>query len=78
MEKTGVGDDRFPALLTRLREAVLARAEKEERLIFEPLRRALDPEERELLCVRYHRAKTAAPTHPHPFVPDPLATSAAQ
>lgn len=40
MEKTSMGDDRFRALLTRLREAVLAHAEKEERLIFEPLGRS--------------------------------------
>jgi hemerythrin superfamily protein len=69
MEKFGVGDDRFPALLTKLRDATLAHAEKEERLIFEPLGRVLDAAERELLGARYHSAKTAAPTHPHPFVP---------
>lgn len=28
MEKTGVGDDQFPALLTRLRDAVLTHAER--------------------------------------------------
>ncbi len=70
MEKTGVDDDQFPALLRKLRDATLVHTEKEERLIFEPLGRVLDRPERERLGAQYHNAKIAAPTHPHPFVPD--------
>jgi hemerythrin superfamily protein len=70
IEKAGVDDERFAVRVEKLRNAVLAHAQKEERLIFEPLSRVLDPDEREQLGALYHIAKTAAPTHPHPWAPD--------
>jgi hemerythrin superfamily protein len=70
MEKAGPDDDQFYARFTKLRRAVLEHAEKEETLIFEPLRQALDEKRREQLGQRYEKAKAAAPTHPHPAAPD--------
>ncbi len=77
MEKAGPGDKRFPALLVRLRKAVLQHAEKEENLIFGPLARALDADRRAWFGRRYVDAKAAAPSHPHPNQPNtPLAAAA--
>ena len=69
MEKAGTDDEHFRAQFTRLRKAVLEHAEKEERLIFEPLRRVMDRDRRVQLAWRYQMAKAAAPTHPHPEIP---------
>ena len=70
MEKAGTDDPRFPRHLEKLQRAVLEHAEKEEKLIFEPLRKALDQSRREQLGNRYEKAKAAAPTRPHPKAPD--------
>ncbi len=70
MEKTGTEDDGFMAMFQKLQAAVLEHAEKEEKLVFEPLRESLDPEERKRLAGLYEKAKSVAPTHPHPNAPD--------
>jgi hemerythrin superfamily protein len=70
MEKAGADDKGFPANFEKLHKAVLEHAEKEERLIFEPMRTAIDAERRATLGQRYEKAKAAAPTHPHPGAPD--------
>jgi hemerythrin superfamily protein len=73
MEKAGTDDQHFRAQFTRLQKAVQQHAEKEERLIFEPLRRVLDRDRRVQLAWRYKMAKAAAPTHPHPEIPHTIA-----
>jgi hemerythrin superfamily protein len=70
MEKKGEGDKDFAANLTKLREAVLAHAEKEEQTVFIPLASAVNQERLEQLGQRYEKAKSMAPTHPHPNAPD--------
>ena len=70
MEKAGTDDLNFAADLEKLQRAVLDHAEKEETLIFEPFRQAVDQDRREQLGSRYEKAKAAAPTHPHPNAPD--------
>lgn len=70
MEKAGPDDPKFATRLEKLQKAVLEHAEKEETLIFEPLREHVDPSRREQLGSRYEKAKAAAPTHPHPGAPD--------
>lgn len=70
MEKTGPADDGFIAMFQKLQAAVLEHAEKEERLVFEPMRESLDAEERKRLAGLYEKAKSVAPTHPHPSAPD--------
>jgi hemerythrin superfamily protein len=70
MEKSGENDQAFLAQLQKLRQEVLTHAEKEETLVFEPLRNALDADRRQQLGSRYQKAKAAAPTHPHPHAPD--------
>ena len=70
MEDMGVLADGFKALLEQLRDDVLAHAEKEEAQVFPVLRTSLDPKELHKLGELYERAKSAAPTHPHPHAPD--------
>lgn len=70
MEKAGGDDPNFAAHLTKLREAVLAHAEAEEKTIFQPMGQALDSGRLEKLGDRYAMAKKTAPTHPHPNAPD--------
>jgi hemerythrin superfamily protein len=70
MEKAGPERKHFAERLARLRKAVLKHAENEERLIFEPFSQALDMRERTRLGDLYNQAKAAAPTHPHPHVPN--------
>jgi hemerythrin superfamily protein len=70
MEKGGADDPNFAAHLTKLRQAVLAHAEAEEKTVFDALSKNLDSERLEKLGDRYAMAKKAAPTHPHPHAPD--------
>jgi hemerythrin superfamily protein len=70
MEKASTDGTHFSTYLQRLQKAVLDHAEKEERLVFAPLGEALGADRRKQLGARYHRAKAAAPTHPHPHAPD--------
>lgn len=70
MEKGGRDDPDFAARLTQLREAVLAHASAEEKTIFEPMAHTLDNAKLQKLGDRYAKAKSTAPTHPHPHAPD--------
>lgn len=70
MEKAGTADDEFLAMFNKLQAAVLEHAEKEETLIFEPLRGHLDADKRKQMAGLYEAAKSVAPTHPHPNLPD--------
>lgn len=70
MEKGGDNDPDFAANLTKLREAVLAHAESEEKTVFGPMAHAVDRERLDKLGDRFAKAKQMAPTHPHPHAPD--------
>lgn len=60
----------FARQMLTLRSAVLSHAKAEESTVFALLRDAV-PEARRLeLGARYAKARAAAPTHPHPHVPD--------
>ena len=70
MEKEGPDAKDFRTHLEKLQKAVLAHAESEEQLVFEPLGEKLEADRRATLGERYEKAKAAAPTHPHPMAPD--------
>ncbi len=70
MEKAGPDDAQFGKRLAKLRKQVLEHADKEERLVFEPLRKHLDSDGKRRLGNLYEMAKASAPTHPHPTAPD--------
>lgn len=70
LEKAGVEDDKFLQMFHKLQSAVLEHADKEENLIFEPMRQALEPDKRRQMASLYEKAKLVAPTHPHPGVPN--------
>ncbi len=70
MEKLDPTSAEFEQKLEKLHHGVLEHAEAEEENIF-PLLRALErPEEQVQLGTRYEKAKSSAPTHPHPNAPD--------
>jgi hemerythrin superfamily protein len=69
LEKVGpTGDDFLPGL-DRLRGAVVAHAENEEREVFPVLRSKKLAAPREALGAAVKAAEAMAPTHPHPHVP---------
>lgn len=70
MEKLDRNSAEFTQKLEKLRDGVLEHAEAEEQNIFPLLRALEDPERRVQLGARYEKAKSAAPTHPHPNAPD--------
>jgi hemerythrin superfamily protein len=70
MERDGVEAPEFPTRLAELRRAVLAHAQHEEREVFPALRAVEDTGRRDEIGRRYERAKSMAPTHPHPHAPD--------
>jgi hemerythrin superfamily protein len=70
MEKAGPEDEQFMTRFQKLHAAVLDHAEKEETLVFEPMREAIDADKSGNMADRYQKAKAAAPTHPHPNAPD--------
>ena len=70
MEKLDRTSAEFAQKLEKLRDGVLEHAEAEEQNIF-PILRALEGlEQRAQLGARYEKAKSAAPTRPHPNAPD--------
>jgi hemerythrin superfamily protein len=70
MEKLDPTTPEFASELAELRAAVLAHAQAEEMNIF-PLLRALEGDEKLLeMGAKYERAKSSAPTHPHPHAPN--------
>lgn len=70
MEKLDPTTSEFAAELAELKSAVLAHAQAEEENIF-PLLRALENDETlKEMGAKYERAKSSAPTHPHPHAPN--------
>lgn len=70
MEKKGPAAEDFPANLTKLRAEVLAHAQAEEQTVFVPLAAGVSQERLVQLGERYEKAKSLAPTRPHPNAPD--------
>lgn len=70
MEKEDPSGSDFTAHLEKLEKAVLEHAQKEDELIFGPLDQALDAARSRQLGEIYEKAKSVAPTHPHPHAPD--------
>jgi hemerythrin superfamily protein len=70
MEQLDRASTEFAQKLKKLRDGVLEHAEAEEQNIFPLLRALEDVEQRAQLGARYEKAKSAAPTHPHPNAPD--------
>lgn len=70
MEKLDPTTPEFASELAELKSAVLAHAQAEEETIF-PLLRALEGDDKLMeMGTKYERAKSSAPTHPHPHAPD--------
>ena len=63
-------DERFTAKVTVLIENVRHHVQEEEGELFPELRKAMKRKELEELAQALEAAKKAAPTHPHPRVPD--------
>lgn len=70
LEKVAPTNDRFRAKMTVLIESVRHHVEEEENDLFKQVRDTFTVEELNELGERMEEAKTAAPTRPHPFVPD--------
>lgn len=70
MENLDPESEEFGQKLSQLRDDVFEHAQAEEQNIFPLLRALEDEEERAQLGARYEKAKTSAPTHPHPNAPD--------
>jgi len=62
--------EQFTDAFGRLAVSVSAHAQREEDEVFPLLDRYRDVLDRPTLGIRYERAKSAAPTHPHPHAPD--------
>lgn len=70
MEKLDPTTPEFATELAELKSAVLAHAQAEEENVF-PLLRAVEGDDTLMeMGARYERAKSSAPTHPHPHAPD--------
>lgn len=70
MEKMALESEEFAAAFAGLRRAVLDHAQAEERTVFPAIEAHRSFEQRRMMSQRYERAKSAAPTHPHPHAPD--------
>jgi hypothetical protein len=66
---SGVGESRR-TMVEQLRKSVLEHAQAEEDTVFSRLAGVLDDGRLRELAGRYQRAKSKAPTHPHPHAPD--------
>jgi hemerythrin superfamily protein len=69
LEKVDPKDDAFLPGLDRLRDAVLAHAQNEEREVFPVLRSKELDGQLEAMGAAVKAAEAMAPTHPHPHVP---------
>lgn len=65
IESLDIGSQQFIDELTKLREAVVDHAEREEQEEFSKLQRELDADERKLLTKAVRAAEAIAPTRPH-------------
>ncbi len=70
LQKLAPTNDRFRAKMTVLIENVRHHVEEEENDLFKQVRDIFSVEELNQLGERVDQAKEAAPTRPHPFVPD--------
>lgn len=70
MERMDAESPEFVVELATLKVAVLSHAKTEEDTAFPMLRTGVPPDVLITLGQRYVHAKEAAPTHPHPHVPD--------
>jgi hemerythrin superfamily protein len=70
MEKLDSKTPEFADKFGQLRKAVLDHAQAEETQTFPLLAKTEDPTKLQGLGQRYERAKSSAPTHPHPHAPD--------
>ncbi|MGW9033134.1 hemerythrin domain-containing protein [Streptomyces sp. NPDC055722] len=70
LEKTNADDAEMSPLLQQLMEEVAAHVEDEENNLFPMLRQACSSEMLGDLGEKVRRAKTIAPTRPHPAAPD--------
>ena len=69
LERFRADTSEFATSFSQLQDSVLAHARLEERDVF-PLFDHMSPDERRALGQRYVRARSSAPTHPHPSAPD--------
>jgi hemerythrin superfamily protein len=70
MEKLDPAGTEFTTQFSKLRNAVVAHAKAEEAHIFPLLQSVESDERRAELGAKYEKAKSTAPTHPHPHAPD--------
>jgi hemerythrin superfamily protein len=70
LEKLPPADERFAAKLQVIAEQVRHHVEEEEDELFATVREGFTVQELEELGDAMHHMKQAAPTRPHPFVPD--------
>jgi hemerythrin superfamily protein len=70
MEKLDPESPEFRAKFLQLRTAVLEHAEAEESQTFPLLQQTESASKLDEMGERYERAKSSAPTHPHPHAPD--------
>ena len=69
LDKTDADRPEFLASFRELRRKVTAHADAEEQTVFWVLRTNLSDSERRVAAHQYARAKSAAPTRPHPLAP---------
>ena len=70
LEKMSPKDERFDAKMTVLMENVRHHVKEEEEELFPELRKRMDRGALAALGEAMERARTLAPTHPHPMAPD--------
>ncbi|KRV50584.1 hemerythrin [Wenjunlia vitaminophila] len=66
LENMNPDEPEFMAMFRRLRDAVLAHADAEERYEFEELRAHTEPKRLAMMAKAVRAAEATAPTHPHP------------
>jgi hemerythrin superfamily protein len=72
LEKVGTDSEEFEPLFARLRKAVEAHAEHEERLEFPEIASKSTPEQLKGMAAAVKVAESIAPTHPHPGTESPV------
>ncbi|MFE5588573.1 hemerythrin domain-containing protein [Kitasatospora sp. NPDC056531] len=75
LEKTDIDDAQLSPLLQRLMDEVAAHVQDEENKLFPMLRQACTPQQLDDLGDKIRRAKSMAPTRPHPSAPSTTTAS---
>lgn len=70
IEKAGADDEKYDDLVRKLIGEIRHHVEDEENDLLPKLRDACPPEQLHELSEKFHRAKSMAPTRPHPLAPD--------